>query len=389
MPAPAPVRITKDHLSLIRTICDEFLASQPKHREFLKICADATIAGSEKIDWQMLEPIWSGSSKLPLKTVQNRAKTTASELRIWFREYYKREDVNDSWRFELVPETYIVRATPLPGFPSGYVRNPKISPREFASLIEDLVAAGPLPEAKLDSKVREWWMREKLPREPNKGPFEEMLRRLRSGGKDKLKLKFDQMRTLAEALEVHSLMIAPLLARPFRGGCLYLRLPDFIRPVPLPGHAYGEGASYAVQGQRYLGSDANFVYLWLRPNGRSDEHSHVGDEIMVPLQGEVDLLLSQSGARVPLREGEVAHFYAEQTHAAVNRSDDKPAFLFIIRSYHAALKGNSAIRHASRCVRKSSACWKMTENSARRRRAGCGSLFHRAHSGRPLNAFPG
>ena len=72
--------------------------------------------------------------------------------------------------------------------------------------------------------------------------------------------------------------------------------------------------------------------LVLSPKGESAVHEHPGDELILVLQGEVEIRFHHNGVRTRLTKGEIIHFYAEQIHSAVNVSASV-AQLFIIRFY--------------------------------------------------------
>ena len=154
-------------------------------------------------------------------------------------------------------------------------------------------------------------------------------------------LTFAEMRSLTKCLGIHPLMLDPLLSEPVATDYLGLALGDFIAPEKPEDESHGHRAQYAVPAKRLKGSDASLVYLALEPTGRSDIHHHPGDEFLLVLDGDVEVRLQDSGLRAKLRQGEAIHFHAEQTHSAINLSENNPAHLFIIRFYQMETTPNS------------------------------------------------
>lgn len=66
--------------------------------------------------------------------------------------------------------------------------------------------------------------------------------------------------------------------------------------------------------------------------GESDKHWHPGDELLLVLDGAIDLVLEDNGIVIQrLRKWDYAHFRAEQSHHVRNRSSNAEAHILILR----------------------------------------------------------
>jgi len=98
------------------------------------------------------------------------------------------------------------------------------------------------------------------------------------------------------------------------------------------------GATYQVPRVRLAGTDIELLCLSLRPGGRSRQHSHEGEELMILLSGKsVNAVFPEHGLRGVLAPHAVFHFDATQQHFVEN-SGDKQARILIIRNRRTALR---------------------------------------------------
>jgi quercetin dioxygenase-like cupin family protein len=72
--------------------------------------------------------------------------------------------------------------------------------------------------------------------------------------------------------------------------------------------------------------------------GESDGHQHLGDELSIVLDGELEMELEDSGLFARLKKGSFLHFYAEQNHRARNKCET-PAHCLVIRFHQTWSKG--------------------------------------------------
>jgi quercetin dioxygenase-like cupin family protein len=171
------------------------------------------------------------------------------------------------------------------------------------------------------------------------------------------KLSSRQIRTLAVHIGIHPLMLDPLLSRDVGCACLRIDFPtadEEVAPVPEPSvssivrfaslaapsggaagaHSepfYGRQTLYGIPPQKLAGTDAAFVYVFLKKGGRTTMHHHPGDELLLVLEGSVQVTFHDSGLTVDLNGFSFAHYYAEQNHSVVNASLTADAVLFVIR----------------------------------------------------------
>lgn len=78
--------------------------------------------------------------------------------------------------------------------------------------------------------------------------------------------------------------------------------------------------------------DVEICIVKIGPNGKTEMHSHDGDEIIIARNGDLALLLPESGLQIPVRSGDIAHFYAEQEHQVVNYGSSSSEFLVVRHS---------------------------------------------------------
>jgi quercetin dioxygenase-like cupin family protein len=163
---------------------------------------------------------------------------------------------------------------------------------------------------------------------------------------------------IADVYRVSPLLLQSLQPSPRLGECVAQSLGQF-QPTR---EKFGNHATYLVPTE-YLGGteDVQIVYLEIQPGGWSDTHAHPGDELLVVLDGEIEVRLENSGLRTPIGRGQYIHFYAEQTHSVLNNSS-RPARAFVIRFYQfehsgvrkalKSLKGDKLSEHRLRRLKE-------------------------------------
>jgi len=144
-------------------------------------------------------------------------------------------------------------------------------------------------------------------------------------------LTYDDCKLLAQVYGVHSLLLHPLLTSPSEDVCLIEKLDDFLLVGDPDDETFGVHAQYGTPSRKLAGTEnVAVVDLRIDQGGRSDVHSHPGDELMFVRRGTIDVLLRNTGLRARLNQGDYLHFYAEQEHCAFNATTER-AELFILR----------------------------------------------------------
>ena len=151
--------------------------------------------------------------------------------------------------------------------------------------------------------------------------------------------RLTDLHVLADAYEMPRLMLDFLISRPERQKPIIVEcLSQFNIVEHSDGHAYGQNARYSIPPNRLAGTTdvstgVAFACVELEPyGGISDEHSHQGDELMLILQGTVEVELKGMNTTQRLSEGSYIHFYAEQRHSVRNVSSTV-AVIFVVRCY--------------------------------------------------------
>ena len=329
-----PVPITKEYRDSIDRVAQTLLGKGDiESAQTLEACASLTIEGREQFSTE--EIAQRIRSEIPIPS--DRVRQAVYKLKAELDRYYSDAGSNDPYRFSVEHRTHLVLVRAQRVFPEPLAEDPvgaqRIDPRAFGQFLRNMCEAGPLNRNQLDRQVKLWADGSDIPinLQPD-SEFQSLLTQLGNWG-DRPRLSFHEMRGLCKHLEIHPIMLDPLLAEEKVEDCLGLNLGEFIVPPPAGDETYGQNALYAVQPKRQQGTDVNLVYVRLNPSGRSDIHHHPGDEIILPLEGEVEIRLHDSGMRVELRAGQMVHFHSEQTHSVLNKSDKSPAFLLILRFY--------------------------------------------------------
>jgi quercetin dioxygenase-like cupin family protein len=300
----------------------------------LKYCGKQTVTGKPRgfdID-RIIEGVW-GKRASGDSSDGEVVKSAMALLRAELDRYYADgTGVDDERRFFAERKTYRITVQHRKVFPPvGNMEGANhITTLELANFLRGMCASGSLAPRELNSATRGWneTQQHSLKLRTNH-EFEDLLARL-SGGETE-PLDFSAMRSLSNSLGVHSLILDSLLAKEETGDCLSMRLQEFFRPEADETH--GIKAQYAVQNARYVGMGSNIVFLKLAPGGSSDVHSHSGDELMMAIEGGLEVRFHESGVRILLKPGEMVHFHAEQTHSAGNPSPTENSIVFIVRSY--------------------------------------------------------
>ena len=147
-------------------------------------------------------------------------------------------------------------------------------------------------------------------------------------------IDYSVLASIVKSFGIHQILLDVLRSQETVPGVDSIRLhleDDFFRVGEDGSKSYGRKVAYSIPIQRLSGTDAAFVVLQLEKGGRSDTHSHMGDEFCLVLEGSVEYRLENSGLRTLLQEGDFIPFYAEQPHSAASYSGR--ARLLIVRSY--------------------------------------------------------
>ena len=105
----------------------------------------------------------------------------------------------------------------------------------------------------------------------------------------------------------------------------------------------GRDRNYKIPVKRLSGADASFVRLILNGRGASANHEHPGDELMLVIDGQIEVRFDGSGVRTSMNSGDIIHFYAEQRHQVLNLGA-KRAEIFIVRFYQCGLPRSTDTR---------------------------------------------
>ena len=158
---------------------------------------------------------------------------------------------------------------------------------------------------------------------------------------ERIPVSHSDFRDLAGVFEIPSLLLDPLLSQIARGQrLLALNLhDDFVNAMTAAAGQTGFRSTYYIAKRRLPASDAAFVRVRLDPGGYSSDHEHPGDELLLVLDGRVEIRFGVSGVSTQLKAGDFIHFYAEQRHIVENHDRNSAAELFIVRFYQLAHQG--------------------------------------------------
>ena len=159
-------------------------------------------------------------------------------------------------------------------------------------------------------------------------------------------LNIESLEIIANAYDMHRLLLDPLISRRENVNCIVQRKVDFVEVSAIPGATTEGVKSHYRYPRARLNGTENTAIVWLGLEGststqgnadevaHSDTHSHGGNELMWVLSGTVEVRLDDSGLRTKLDEGEFIHFYAEQAHSAWKVAEmTAGAEVLIIRFY--------------------------------------------------------
>jgi quercetin dioxygenase-like cupin family protein len=328
-----PIKGTQEEKSCLAKV----LAGLKAHRVLrimLEYCAEETMGdrASALTQETIAKKLWPGDE---FRAEENSdVRSSATRLRIALNEYYRTEGKDDRIRFNMPEKDYYITAVQQRVFPQPKIGTPQheVSPTKFKNFLVAMCEPEGITPTERNRLVQGWKDGNRFANMTLKprNEFDDFFRQISN---NKPRLSLAEMRGLTTYMGIHPLMLDPLLSEPYTGDGLELSLSDFILPEVPPDESHGLNAHYAVPPKRFSDTDASFIFLKLDGDGRSDVHHHPGDELMFVVEGEIEVRLHDSGLRVGLKQGEVSHFHAEQTHSAVNVSKDKPAYIFIIRFY--------------------------------------------------------
>jgi quercetin dioxygenase-like cupin family protein/transcriptional regulator with XRE-family HTH domain len=146
-------------------------------------------------------------------------------------------------------------------------------------------------------------------------------------------LDFPQVRTLAQVLDVHPLLVDPLFSQVEDDkDWLALDQKQFVPVGDSRDRSYGSHVQYHLPSVRLGGTDAMFALVAFESEGESCTHTHPGDELVLCLEGELTVRLQSSG-NIALRPFDYVHFDSDQEHLLRNESTDQPAKVLIVRFY--------------------------------------------------------
>ena len=214
---------------------------------------------------------------------------------------------------------------------------------ELARLFEALCLRREITPVKVNDTLREWlggqpdseWSGAKDIMEKHRHSTEILLLEVFKNRK----VDFIQFRKLAETFKIHVLLLDPLFSHAVRGDGVVLSMNrDFVPVGDSRDKRYGQGVQYKIPWRRLATSDAVITLLELPPRTKSDVHSHIGDEFLFVLKGEVVITFEDTEVSTRVGQGDFIQYYAEQTHSASNPTDDS-AELFIIRFYQLRTEG--------------------------------------------------
>ena len=214
---------------------------------------------------------------------------------------------------------------------------------ELARLFEALCLRNGMAMVEINNTLRKWlsgqpdseWRTAKDIIDKQEGDTELLLLDVLSNHK----LDFVQVRNLAETFKIHVLLLDPLFSHAVEAEGVALSLNrDFVPIGDARDKRYGRGVQYKIPWKRLADTDAVLAFLDLPPQTKSDVHSHLGDEFLFVISGEVVIAFEDTEVSTTLGQGDYIHYYAEQTHAAANVTLN-PAELFIVRFYQLRTEG--------------------------------------------------
>jgi quercetin dioxygenase-like cupin family protein len=328
----AVVYMTEEHGKALDIVLSDELLSGIQGN-FLKACAELTVRGHGRNTADEIAQLVWRASKQP--RMDARVRTTVSSLRATLDRYYSTRGKDDSFRFSIEPRTYRITVQRQLDFPHPDVEiksSDLVQPQAFGAFLRTMCGSSSLTTHEINLQVRLWHQGAGLPLKLRQdSEFDDLLNIL-SNWLPSRPLSLTEMRNLCRRLRISPILLDSLIASDFDGDCMTLRLSNFMVSAS-DEESHGREARYAFQPSRYPHSGAHSILLQLAPGGRSDAHYHSGDEIVVPLSGNIEVRLHESGLRTAVAQGEAMHFRAGQVHSLVNLSRAQPAFIFVVRIY--------------------------------------------------------
>jgi uncharacterized cupin superfamily protein len=161
-----------------------------------------------------------------------------------------------------------------------------------------------------------------------------------------IRLDLNDLETIATAYASSSVLLLPLLAKSVDGPCVCGNTKAVFTTLN-PGQA--SGATYRTPIERLGdGGGITVVKVELVSGGWSDFHWHDGEEIIIVLEGRVEVSMATAGLDACLSApDDVIHFYSEQPHMVINRSES-PAQLLVIRFEGSSVRKRIADRVETR-----------------------------------------
>jgi hypothetical protein len=89
-------------------------------------------------------------------------------------------------------------------------------------------------------------------------------------------------------------------------------------------------------------SDLSVVWIELEPNRSSPAHQHQGSELLIPMEGSVNLLVAGKLVCNVVADRSMAHYFTQGKHCISNNSDKTRAKVLIVRFMADAAKAGSA-----------------------------------------------
>ena len=319
---------------------DRVLSSKPFRRSkhlapLLKFLVEETMGGRAALLSQskIAEVFGHGNSFDP--KLDSNARAMAGRLRVALQEYYNKEARPDEIRIEVPRGHYYVVADQAP-VQTTQLRlaetKPDISIEDFKRFLTAMAQSEGSPSSELNQRLRRWleystrFSASTLKAGDEFNSFFDYV--ARSGGG----MSYFEMRDLTRFFGIHPLLLHPLASRPIQTDALTLSLTkDFTTVGEGDSPSYGKNILYSGPRTRLSDIETAIVQVMMGEGARSDSHQHPGDELMLVLEGAVELRLENSGIRIPLQKDDATQFYGEMTHSAANTSA-KPARMLILRS---------------------------------------------------------
>lgn len=137
---------------------------------------------------------------------------------------------------------------------------------------------------------------------------------------------FQDINSLADAIEVPSVLLAPFMF-PAVPGCAVVRIPDDLIPVRSPPDVDGK-VNYWMPRRTLAGSQMTICVLVLGEREASPWNDHPGSELAFPLCGRISVELGSHDKHV-VSPYEYAHFHSSRPHRITNVSKGEAKVLVV------------------------------------------------------------